>query len=88
MVIDQNVLDAGLEEMFLFQNIRKLGITKAATCSEIFPFSEVSVRILPQEKSYSGIIYNVKGEYFASFTLAYIALAYKLPPAQGLMNND
>ena len=88
MIRDQNVPDASLEEIFLYQNIRSPRITKAATCSELFPFLEVIVQILPQEKSYSRIISNVKGESFASFTLAYIVLAYKLPLAQVMMKND
>ena len=80
MIRNQNVPDAGLKEMFLYQNIRNLGITKFATLLELFPFSEVIGWILPQENS-SSIIYNIEGEAFASFTSAYMELAYKLPLA-------
>ena len=41
IIRDQNVLDAGLEEMSLYQNIRDSGITKVATHPELFPFMEV-----------------------------------------------
>ena len=39
MIRDQNVLDTGLKEMFLYQNIRNSCITKATTCLELFPCS-------------------------------------------------
>ena len=47
MIRDRDILDVGLEEMIIYQNIRKSDITKAATCPEIFPCSEVIGWILP-----------------------------------------
>ena len=39
MMRDQEILDAGLKEMVLDQNIRILGITKEATHPKLFPCS-------------------------------------------------
>ena len=88
MIRDQNILDAGLEEIFLYQNIRNSGITKVATRLKIFPCSKVIGWILPQTNSSLKIISNIKGEAFASFTPTYITLDYKLPTAHVMMNND
>ena len=67
MIRNQNVPDAGLKEMFLYQNIINSRITKFGTLPELFPFLEVIGWIFPQENS-SSIIYNIEGEAFASFT--------------------
>ena len=56
--------------------------------SELFPCSEVNGWILPQTNPTSRIIYDIKGEDFASFFPAYITLDYKLPPTQVMMTND
>ena len=39
MMRDQEIPDTSLEEMVLYQNIRRPSITKAAMCQELFPFS-------------------------------------------------
>ena len=81
MIGDQNVPDASFKEMIIYQNIRNSGITKVVTRLELFPYSEVIGRILPQTNPTSRIISNIKGEDFTSFTPSYITLAYKLVPA-------
>ena len=88
MIRYQNVPDVGLEEMSLYQNIKYLGITKAAKCLELFSCTEVIVWIFPQTNPSTMIISNIEGEAFASFTPAYITLAYKLPPPQVMMSDE
>ena len=78
MIRDRNVPDAGLEDMPLYENIRKSGITKAATCPELFPCVEVIRWILPRENLAMMIISNIEGEDFASFTTDYLTSACKL----------
>ena len=39
MIRDQDIPDAGLEEMVLYQNIRRSGITKASMRLKLFPCS-------------------------------------------------
>ena len=47
MIKDQNVPDAGLEDISLYINIRNLGMTKVYMHHEIFPCAEVIIWILP-----------------------------------------
>ena len=49
MIRDHDIFDVGLEEMVLYQNIKSLGITKEATCPELFPCSDFIGWILPQD---------------------------------------
>ena len=74
--------------MFLYQNIKNLGITNVATCLKVFPSSKVIGWILPQMNSSTRIISNVNGEDFSSFIPSYTTFSFKLPPAQVMMNND
>ena len=88
MIRDKNVPDASLEDMSLYENIRKYVITKAATCPYLLPCVEVIGWILPQIDPSMMIISNIEGEYFASFTPSYITLDYKLPPPQVIMTDE
>ena len=88
MIKDQNVLDAGLEDIPLYDNIGKSGITKAATHPKIFPCAEVIGWILPRTYPTTMIISNIEGKSFASFTPAYITKAYKLPTPQVMLTYD
>ena len=78
MLKDQNIPNAGLEDIPLYVNIRKSGITKVATCPHLFPCVEVIGWILPQANASSMIISNIEGQNFSSFTPAYISKACKL----------
>ena len=88
MIIVQNVPDASLEEMSLYQNIKNSGITKATTRLQLFQCSQVIGWTLPLMNDYIVIISNVEGEAFSSLMPTYIAFPYKLPPAQVMMTND
>ena len=88
MMRDQEIPDTSLEEMVLYQNIRRPSITKAAMCQELFPFSNVIGWILPQTDSSLRIISDVKGEAFASLHPAHTPMAYNLPSVQIMMTED
>ena len=88
MISGQNVLYVSLKEMSRYQNIRNLGITKAATLPKLFPCEKIIRWILPHKNSITRIISNIKGEAFSSFTPTYITLVCKLPPTQVMMAND
>ena len=47
MIRDQNIPDVGLEEIIIYQNVRKSYNNKDATRSELFPCSEFIGWILP-----------------------------------------
>ena len=88
MIKEQSVPDARLEDIPLYVNIRKSGITKVATRPELFPCAEVIRWILPREDTGTMIISNTQGQAFTSFTLAYITKACKLPTPQITMTKD
>ena len=48
MIRDENIPNAGLEEIVLYHNINRFDFTKAARCLEIFPCSEFLGLILPR----------------------------------------
>ena len=73
MIIVQKVLDAGLEDIPLYENILRYGIMKVSTRPEIFPCFEVIGWILPKADVNDMIMYNVEGKGFSSFTPTYIA---------------
>ena len=79
MIKHQNVSDAGLEDILLYVNIRKSGITKKAMHPELFPYAEVIGWIIPLANSSTMIISNVEGKAFSSFTPTYITKSCKLP---------
>ena len=73
MIKDQNVPDAGLEDMPLYENIRKSGITKESTHPKLFPCAELIGWILPQTNPDTMIISNIgRGGTFSSFTPTYV----------------
>ena len=79
MIRDQNVLDAGLEDMNLYASIQNLGINKVTTRPELFLCAKVIGWILPWTDPSMTIVSNIEGEYFSSFTLTCIVRACKLP---------
>ena len=73
MIQDQKVPDTGLEDLTLFDNILRSGITKASTRPELFPCSEVIGWVLSKADAKGMIMYNVEDKGFASFTPVFIA---------------
>ena len=79
MIKDHTVPDVGLEDISLYENIRRSGITKVSTRPDIFPCAEVIGWILPQADARTMIMSNIEGKYFSSFTPTYIAKICNLP---------
>ena len=88
MIKHKNVSNAGLEDILLYVNIRKSGITKKAMHPELFPCAEVIRWIIPRANSSTMIISNAEGKSFASFTPTYITKSSKLPAPQTMMTDE
>ena len=78
MMVEKKVLEAGLEELVLYENILRSGIIKVATRPKTLPCEKFIGWILPKIDT-TGMIINAeenKGvEYFAP---AFISIAYSL----------
>ena len=88
MIIDQKVLDVGLEYIPIYENILRSGITNVSTRWELFPCAKVIGWILTKADINDMIIYNIKGKNFSSFTPAYLSKACNLPVQEIIMTND
>ena len=82
MLQDQKVPDAGLEDLTLFNNILRLGITKVSTRPDLFPCSEVIGWILSKVDAKGMIMYDIEDKGFSSFTPTFIAKAYGFPNSE------
>ena len=58
MISNQNVPDAGFEELTIYANIEKSALMKVATRPELFPCSEVISWILPKANVTTMILSN------------------------------
>ena len=58
MIANQNVPDAGFEELTIYANIEKSALMKVATRPELFPRSEVIGWILPRADVTTMILEN------------------------------
>ena len=77
-----------MEDLVLYGNILKSRITKVSTGLDIFPFHEVIGWIMSKEYAIEMIMYDVEDKGFASFTLAFIAKSYNMPPLEVIMTID
>ena len=75
MLKEKKVPEAWLEDLFLYDNILKSGITKVSTRPNIFPCLEVIGWILSKVDATGMIMHNMEDKGFASFTPAFIAKA-------------
>ena len=88
MLKEKSIIEAGLEDLVLYDNILKSRITKVSTRLEIFPCLEVIGWILSKANARGIIMYNVEDKRFSSFTPAFIAKAYSPPPLEVSMTTD
>ena len=58
MIVNQNVPDAGFEELTIYANIEKSALMKVATRPDLFPCSEVIDWILPRADVTTMILEN------------------------------
>ena len=82
MMVDKKVLEAGLGDLSLYENILRSGLTKIANKPEIFPCAEVIGWILPKINMVGMIINDEEGKLVASFAPAFISKAYSLPEVE------
>ena len=80
MIANQNVPDAGFEELTIYANIEKSTLMKVATRPELFPCSEVIGWILPMADVTMTILENTAKQGYAAYIHAYVSMAYHLPP--------
>ena len=66
---EKKVPKEGLEDLVLYDNILKSGITKVSTRPDIFPFFEVIGWILAKFDARGMIMYNVEDKGFSSSCL-------------------
>ena len=77
-----------MENLVLYHNILRSGITKVSTRPDIFPCAEVIEWILPKVDAAGMVMNNVEDKGFASFTPRFIAKAYNLPPSEISMTTE
>ena len=82
MIANQNVPDAGFEELTIYANIEKSALMKVATRPELFPCSEVNGWILHRAYVTTMILENIAKQGYATYSPAYVFMAYHLPSAQ------
>ena len=81
MIVNQNVPDAGFEELNIYAKIEKSALMKVATRPDLFPSSEVIGWILPRVDVTTIILENTAKQGYATYNPAYVSMAYHLPPA-------
>ena len=79
MLVEIKVPKAGLGDLALYENILMFGITKIATRLEIFPCVEVIGWMFPKIDTVGMMINDEEGKPVASFSPAFISIAYSLP---------
>ena len=82
MIVNQNVPDAGFEELTIYANIEKSTLIKVATRPELFPCLEVIGWILPRVVVTMMILENTAKQGYAAYNPTYVSMAYHLPPTQ------
>ena len=68
MIVNQNVPDAGFEELTIYANIEKSALMKVATRPELFPCSEVIGWILPRTDVTTMILENTSKQGYAAYS--------------------
>ena len=81
MISNQEVSDAGFEELTIYANIEKSALMEIATRPELFPYSEVIGWIFPRVDVRTMILSNTTKQGYATYSPAYVSLAYHLCPA-------
>ena len=79
MLKENKVPEAGLDDLAMYENILRSGITKVGTRPEILPCAEVIGWILPRVDTTGMIINDEENKGVASFSPAFISATYNLP---------
>ena len=88
MLVERKVLEAGLEDLALYNNILRSRITKVATRPEIFPYAEVIGWMLPRIDITGMMMKDAANKGFASFALAFLSAAYNFPEKEVSMTTE
>ena len=72
----------GFEDLPIYANSDRSAIMKVATIPKVFPFSKVIGWIIPREDVTRMILANTKRHGYATYSLAYVSMAYNLPTPQ------
>ena len=78
MLVEIKVPEAGLEDLDLYKNILRSGITKIETRPDIFPCAKVIRWMLSKIDTVGMMINYEEGNPAASFAPAFISVAYSL----------
>ena len=68
-LVEKKVSEAGLEDLALYDNVLRSGITKVTTRPEMFPCVEVIGWILPRVDTTRMLMNDTENKAFASFSL-------------------
>ena len=79
MLQDHEIPNPCLEDLPLFGNILRSGITKVSTWLELFPCVEVIAWIFSKVNAMDMILYNVEDKGCAYFIPSFIDKVYNLP---------
>ena len=88
MMIYKKVLEAGLGDLSLYENILRSGLTKIVSRLEVFPCVEVIGWIFPKIDTVGMIINDEDGKHVASFAPAFISKAYSIPEVEINVTTD
>ena len=88
ILVEKKVLEAGLEDLALYENILRSGITKVATRPEILPCAEVIGWIFPRMDTTWMMINDEENKGVASFAPSFISVAYFLPEKEISMTTE
>ena len=79
MLVERKFPKARLEDLALYDNILRSGITKLATRPEISPCTEVIGWMLPRIDIKGIMMNDVTNKGFSSFALAFLSATYNFP---------
>ena len=82
MISNQSVPEARFEDLPIYANIERSTIMKVATIPNLFLCSEVIGWNFPRAYVMRMILANTKGQGYAAYSPAYVAMDYKLPTPQ------
>ena len=75
MLVERKVPEGGLEDLALYKDILRSGITKITTRMEIFSCAEVIGWMFPKIDTIGMMINDAEGNPIASFTPSFISVA-------------
>ena len=78
-LVEKKVLEVGLEDLALYDNVLRSRITKVTTWPEMFPCAECLGWIVSRVDTKGMLMNDIENKTFASFSLAFLLASYNLP---------